>query len=82
MSMAYSTIKDETIRKSISTIIDSVKYSEAALASEVKVSENNKEVKEPEATIVNEKIIQPVEKKEQAIEPKVDTPTKTTAMRY
>jgi hypothetical protein len=82
MSMAYSTIKDETIRKSISTIIDSVKYNDAAIASEVKISENNKEVKEPEATIVKEKIIEPVEKKEQATEPKVDTPTKTTAMRY
>lgn len=82
MSMAYSTIKDETIRKSISTIVNSVKYNDAAIASEVKISENNKEVKEPSTTIVKEKIIEPVEKNEQATEPKVDTPTKTTAMRY
>ena len=41
LSIVYSTVKDETIRNSIANIINSVKYNDSAIESEVKVAENN-----------------------------------------
>lgn len=52
MSIVYATVKDETVRKAVSTIINSVKYNDAAIESEVKVDEYSKNFVEVKPEII------------------------------